>query len=144
MIKKFIWLLACALALMIGQTSYACPAENNPAKHCHCNEIKSSMNQLNLTSEQKVKIKAIKAQTRASSKVNREQLKNLRQQINILAKAEKIDEAKLDNLINQRSKIKSAQLKNHILMRHQIYTLLTDKQKQQYQEMMKQREQKHV
>ncbi|WP_298622121.1 Spy/CpxP family protein refolding chaperone [uncultured Legionella sp.] len=143
MIKKFIWLSVCALALIIGQPSFACPAEKNPTKHCHCNDIKSSANQLNLSDEQKAKIKTIKSQARVSFKANRDKLKALRQQINTLARAEKIDEAKLDNLISQISKIKSAQLKNHILMRHQIYTLLTDKQKQQYQEIMKQHEQKH-
>lgn len=143
MIKKFIWFTACALALMIGQTSYACPAETNPSKHCYCNDIKKSANQLNLTKEQKIKIKAIKTQTRTGAKANYAQLKVLRQQINSFTTTEKIDEAKLDNLINQRSKIKNALLKNHIMMRHQIYILLTDKQKQQYQEMMNQHQHKH-
>ncbi len=138
MIKKFIWLSACALALTIGQPSFACPAEKNPAKHCHCNASKNPVNKLSLTDEQKAKIKVLKTQARANLKANYKQLKELRQQMNTLAQAEKIDEAKLDNLINQRSKIKNAMLKNRILTQQQIYTLLTDKQKLQYQELMKQ------
>ncbi|MBL7478946.1 Spy/CpxP family protein refolding chaperone [Legionella bononiensis] len=144
MSKKLIWLSVITLALIIGQPSYACPAEKNPSKSCHCNDSKKISQNLNLTHDQKAKIKAIRVQAKTQLKSSYKQLKVIRAQINDLIKAEKIDEAKLDNLINQRSKIKGAMLKSHILMRHQIYSLLTAQQKQQYQEIKNMHEHHHA
>lgn len=143
MSKKLIWLPAFALALLFGQPSYACPAEKNPSIHCHCNDSTISSSKLNLTDAQKVKIKNLKIQARTNLKANHKQLKVFNQQINALILVEKLDEAKLDNLINQKNKIQGVILKNRIMLKQQIYSLLTDKQKQQYQQMMKQKEQKH-
>ncbi|KTD51102.1 Spy/CpxP family protein refolding chaperone [Legionella quateirensis] len=144
MSKKLIWLSVMTLALIIGQPSYACPAEKNPSKPCHCNDSNKISQNLNLTPDQKAKIKAIRVQAKTQLKSNYKQLKLIRALINDLIKAEKIDEAKLDTLINQRSKIKGALLKSHILMRHQIYTLLTAQQKQQYQEIKNKHEHHHA
>ncbi|RUR15060.1 periplasmic heavy metal sensor [Legionella sp. km535] len=144
MSKKLIWLSAITLALFIGQPSFACPAEKNPSQPCHCNDSKKTSQNLNLTQEQKAKIKAIRVQARTQLKTSHKQLKVIRDQIDALIKAEKIDEAKLDQLISQRSKIKDAMLKTHILMRHQIYSLLTPQQKQHYQEIKSAHEQHHA
>lgn len=141
MSKKIIWLSALVLSLIIGQTSIACSVSNS--KHCHCNGHKQLSNALKLTEEQKVKIKAIRVQTRNALKANYKQLKALRLQINALARTDKMDEAKLDALISQRNKIKTVMLKSHVMMKHQIYTLLTAQQKQQYQEMKKKQEARH-
>ena len=141
MIKKIIWLSTLILALTIGQQSIACSAENK-SKNCHCGEKKLS-NSLNLTDDQKLKIKALRIQSRNALKTNYQQLKALRNQINAMVKMDKIDEGKLDSLIAQRNKIKAVMMKSHIMMRHQICSLLTDKQKIQFNEMKKKREANH-
>lgn len=134
--KKFVWLSALVVSLIAGQPAIAC---KTTSKHCHCNEQKIASH-LNLTSEQKVKIKEIRAKSLAVFNANYKQLKALRAQIHDLAKAEKIDEAKLDSLIAQKNKIQGIMLKNHVLTQHQIYNLLDAKQKLQFQKMKKARE----
>ena len=138
--KKLIWLSAAAFALTMGQPGFASSTDNHQTKPCHCNDNKNPSNKLNLSDEQKVKIKAIRADAHKTLKANYQQSKALRSEINKLALEDKIDESKLDSLINQRNKLKTAMLKSHVLMKHQIYSLLTDKQKLQYKEMMKQKQ----
>lgn len=140
--KKLSWLVTIALALIFGQPSFASCDEDQ--KHCsaHHRFDKLAM-ELELTPEQKTKIKAYKDQSRASMKASYTQLKALRSQINELIKSDKIDDAKLDNLVAQVNKIKGAMLKNRIMMQHEMYSLLTEKQKVKYQELKKKWEDKH-
>lgn len=138
--KKFVWLSIVTLALIIGQPAVACSTEKCQSKHCHCDKHAKLSNHLNLTKEQKVKIKAIRIQARNNLKANYQQLKALRLQINALAQAEKVDEVKLDNLINQRNQVNGIMQKSHVLMQNQIYNLLTAQQKQKYIEFKKQQE----
>lgn len=130
--KKLIWLSALTLAFTMGQTSFACPADNAQAKQCHCNGHKSMTDKLSLTDDQKSKIKAIKTQARKSLKADHQQVKSLRSQINALVTTDKLDEKKLDDLINQLAKIKTAMLKSKTIMKNQIYNVLTVQQKAQY------------
>lgn len=141
MSKKLIG-LACALTLMLVQPGFACDQNNKPcdAAHHRFDKLEAA---LELTPEQKTKIKTYKKQTRASMKVNYAQLKALRSQISILVKSDKVDEAKLDSLIEQVNKIKGAMLKSRIMMQHEMYMLLTDKQKAKYQALKKIWEEKH-
>ncbi|KGP63459.1 hypothetical protein EP47_05560 [Legionella norrlandica] len=135
MSKKYIWLTAFAFLLTLGQPVFADTNDNNQSKPCLCRDFKKQFSKLNLTQEQKAKIKAIKTQARSITKANYKQLKVIKQQINALIMSEKIDEAKLDNLISQRNKITGAMLKNRIMMKNQIYNVLTNEQKLQYKNM---------
>ena len=138
MSKKYIWLPIFALVLMIGQSSFACPADNKQSASCYCHmSLNNLTKKLDLSNEQTVKIQAIKKQAHNTLKTNIHELKLFRTQINALIIADKMDNTQLDRLITQRIKIKSAMIKSRILMQHQIYTLLTDKQKSQYQDLMK-------
>lgn len=131
--KKLIWLSALTLALTIGQSSFACGTDKTQTTQCHCSGHKSMSGKLNLTDEQKGKIKAIKTAAHKSLKADHQQVILLRQQINTLVKTDKLDENKLDDLINQLAKIKSSMLKTKTIMKNQIYNVLTVQQKAQYQ-----------
>ncbi|MGL6028308.1 MAG: Spy/CpxP family protein refolding chaperone [Legionella sp.] len=140
---KFLWLPAIALSFMLGQPTQACPTEkaNTP---CHCSsKMKQLSDNLSLSDAQKIQVKTIRKQAHTRAKANYKELKNIKAQINALIKTNKIDEAKLDALIAQRSTLQAAMLKNHILMQHQIYGLLNDKQKAQFDALKKQQESKH-
>lgn len=140
--KKLIWLATFTLAFILGQPSFA--SCDKDQKHCSAHQRFDKLaTALELTPEQKEKIKTYKEQARASMKENHTQLKALRSQITVLVKSDKIDEAKLDDLVAQVNKIKGAMLKSRIMMQHELYTLLTDKQKAKYQELKQQWEDKH-
>lgn len=133
--KKSVWLSAVALSLMIGQVSFAA-TESSKSKPCTCHHNSQRLSEkLNLTAEQKAKIKAIRTQTHTQLKADKEQLKTLKLQMNALANNDKVDEAKLNSLIDQRNKIKGAMLKKEVMMQNQIYNTLTAQQKIQYKEL---------
>ncbi len=135
MSKKFIWLSVIALVLTLGQPSFACSGDS---KHCDAHQKFDKLAQdLNLTADQKAKISAFKEKARASFKANYAQLRALRSQVNTLVKADKIDEAKLDSLVEQINKIRGSMLKNRIMMQHEMYSLLSDKQKAKFLELKK-------
>ena len=134
MSKKLIWISAFTLALFLGQPSFA------QEKHQQLDKLAA---ELNLTSEQQAKVKALKEQGYADMKANLTQLKALRGQIGDLVKADKIDEAKLDSLVEQINKIRGSMLKSRILMQHQMYSLLTEQQKAKFLELKKKWDEKH-
>lgn len=141
MSKKLIWLSALVFAFVLGQPGFACD-KSNP--HCSMHQRFDKLAQeLQLTPEQKAKMKTYKEQARASMKANHAQLKALRGQINTLVKSDKIDEAKLNGLVEQVNKIRGNMLKNRIMMQHELYSILTDKQKAKYQELKQGWEKKH-
>lgn len=136
MSNKSICLAALALVFTLGQPVFANTISPTQSKPCHCHDHKKLLNQLNLTQEQKTKIKTIKMQAQKTIKENYRQLKAIKEQINALIANEKLDEAKLDSLINQRNKIAGAMLKNRVMMKNQIYNQLTNEQKSQYKKNM--------
>jgi len=138
--NKLAWIPALALGFIIAQPGFAdSTATQQPAKNCGgtLHGYKELSGKLNLTDEQKVKIKALKDQLMTNSKASYQQLKALRQQMGMLAGSDTVDEAKLDALISQRNQIKATLIKNRVMMQHQIYTMLTDQQKAQYMAMKK-------
>ena len=135
MSKKFIWLSAITLILSLVQPSFACTGND---KHCNTHHRFDKLaKELNLTTDQKAKIKAYREQVRAHLKSNYAQLRSLREQINNLVKADTIDEAKLDSLIEQVNKIRGSMLKRKVMMQHEMYTLLNEKQKAKFLELKK-------
>jgi Spy/CpxP family protein refolding chaperone len=142
MSKKLIWLTTLACTLILGQPSFAeCDGHQ---KHCQAHERFDKLaTELELTPAQKEKIKAYKEQSRSAMKADYHQLKALRSQINELVKSDKMDETKLDALVTQVNKIKGDMLKQRIMIQHQMYSLLTEKQKIKYLELRKKWETKH-
>ena len=133
--KKSVWLSAVALSLMMGQVSYAA-TESSKSRPCTCHHNSQRLSEkLNLTTEQKAKIKTIRTQTYNQLKADEEQLKALKLQMTALANNDKVDEDKLNNLINQRNKIKGVMIKKEVMMENQIYNTLTAQQKIQFKEL---------
>ncbi|HHF7391065.1 TPA: Spy/CpxP family protein refolding chaperone [Legionella anisa] len=133
MSKKLFWFSTIALVLIFGQPSFACIGGS---KNCDSHHRFDRLAQeLNLNADQKAKLKAYREKARASLKENYAQLRLLRNQINSLIKAEKLDEAKLDVLVEKVNKIRGSILKTRIIIQHQMLTLLNDKQKAKFLEL---------
>lgn len=92
---------------------------------------------LKLDAGQQEKIQAIKDQLKTSTKANGEKLGALRGQINELIQSDKMDQAKLDGLVQQKIDLVSSMIRAETLSMHQIYGVLTAEQRTQYQQIMK-------
>ncbi|KTD41235.1 Spy/CpxP family protein refolding chaperone [Legionella parisiensis] len=131
--KKFILLSIIVLGLLLGQPSFACIGDS---KQCNPHRRFDRLAQeLNLNADQKAKLKAYREKARSSLKENYAQLRLLRNQINSLLKAEKIDETKLDALVEKVNRIKGSMLKTRIIIQHQMFALLNDRQKAKFLEL---------
>ncbi|MCE0723846.1 MULTISPECIES: Spy/CpxP family protein refolding chaperone [Legionella] len=131
--KKFILLSTIVLALIFGQPSFACIGDSKQCNSHH--QFDRLAKELNLNADQKAKLKAYREKARASLKEDYAQLRLLRSQINSLVKNEKIDEAKLDALIEKVNKIRGSMLKTRIMIQHQMFTLLNNQQKAKFLEL---------
>lgn len=134
--KGIIWLSAAAFTLSVSTTGvFAMPADET--KKCPKYEAKKRMfEKLNLTEQQKSQIEAIKNQYKEGMKAQFEEAKKLRKQMKDLVKADRVDENQLNQLVNQKKEIMGALLKSKIRMKNQIYHVLNEEQRKQYQEMM--------
>lgn len=133
--KKLISLVAITLIITFGQSSFACSGDS---KHCNTHHRSDKLaKELNLTPEQEAKLQTYKEKAQANFKTNYAQLRTLRTQINSLIESDKIDEAKLDSLIDQINKIRGSMLKNKIMMQHQMFTILDAKQKAKFLKLKK-------
>ena len=93
--------------------------------------FKHMYEKLNLTDDQKTKMHAIKSQSTSNMKENMEQLKSMHGQMMSLIHSNDMDKTKLDNLVDNMTKIKAGMMKNYAMMRNQMYNILDDKQKTQ-------------
>lgn len=118
-------------------------ADSHGSMPCSSKERMQHMIQmLQLTPEQQQKIKAIKDKNMTTIRESWKQIKELRSQIKGMITTNKVDETALDKLIQQKSALMSTLTKTKIMTKNEIYNLLTDQQKQQYQEMMQKWEEK--
>lgn len=142
--KKMMWIAAFAISLIFGQAAFADTHVEKSGKTCGCwgERFKQMVDTLKLDDSQQAKIKAIKEQAKASEKSNWEQMKALRVQIDQLVQSDNVDQAKLDGLINQKKELFGSMMKTKIMAKHQIYGVLNAQQKKQYQQMVKQWEEK--
>lgn len=130
-----LWISSLAFALLFSQSVIAMHQDSN----CHCRGPMMKMmmieNKLNLTQEQKDKLKSFRVQNQAQLQGSREKMKTLRNEMHELVKSDKIDEAKLDSLIAQKKELMGELMKNKVMMHHQLYSILNDSQKQQLEAM---------
>jgi len=134
--KKIISSTVLAFFLSFNQAAFAMTSTTDSNKQCSCGErFKNMMASLNLTPEQKDKIKAIKAQARQALKGKVKEMRSIRMQINTIVRSDTVDETKLDALINQKKDMIGNFMKHRAMVKHQIYMLLNDKQKAQLQQM---------
>ncbi len=141
--KKIMFLPALALSMIFSHSTFA-DEDMLKDKQCPCIKIQKMKQELNLTPEQHDKIKAFKEKLKDDKKAKKEQLMSINKQVRELVKEDKLDEAKLDQLINQKTEIMASMMKNNIKLKHEIYGVLDSKQKKQFSAIMEQWEKKHM
>lgn len=130
--KKILTLSAVLLAFFMN-TAFA----NLGGGGCGC--MAQMMQDLNLTADQQQKINQIRDQTKSQMQSQKDQMRALKGQINDLIKSEKIDEAKLDSLVNQKKDLMASMMKAKIKMKNQIYNVLDAQQKTKFAAMLDQK-----
>lgn len=138
--KKIISLLALLFSLTFTQIAFADKDATNASCGCKNNIYKK----LELTPEQQTQIKAIREQANIIKIAKQKEMLSVNNQIQELIKADKLDEAKLDSLLNQKKELMASMIKNKVIVKHQIYNIFTAPQKEKYNEMMKAWEQKRL
>lgn len=116
-----------------AQTSPAAASQSCPCEHKGHKLIAS----LQLTDDQQTKIRAIKDATKNASKAWWQQMAAITTQINAITTSDKVDEAKLDELIKQKTDLFSKIMKARVVSKNQIYHVLNAQQQQQFAEMLK-------
>ncbi|WP_010653781.1 Spy/CpxP family protein refolding chaperone [Fluoribacter dumoffii] len=133
--NKILLLPTLILAVILVQPSSACVGDINQCKLQH--QFDRLAQELNLSANQKAKIRAYKEQSDASFKDNYAQLRLLGSEMSALTQADILDQKMLDSLIEKVNIIRGSMLKNKIIMQHHIYALLDEKQKIQFIEFKK-------
>ena len=138
--KKLVCLSALALSLSMSQATFAC----DKMSHFGSDRMEKMTEKLDLTADQKAKIKTIREQAHQANLSKYEQLHKLHAQMNDLLSASTVDESKLDDMINQEKDLLGAVIKTHAMERHDISNVLTDQQKTKFKAMLQQWEEKHL
>ncbi len=125
MFNKLLVLPTLVLTLATSQIALARGGE-------FANCMKNTYKNLNLTPEQQTKIKTMKDQMMAGLKDKEVQMKAMHDEVKTLIQADTLDESKLDALVNQKKDVIGTMMKSKIMMRHEVYHLLTPKQKEQF------------
>ncbi len=123
--KGIMWISSMALAMFISQPVLA---DMHPKCPCYKDMKEKMMKKLELTDEQKTKLEDVKKQYKDQLKAKHDEMKDLRQQMKDLAKADKLDEAKLDQLISQKKELVGSMTKLKVQMKHAAYGILTPEQ----------------
>jgi len=152
MMKKMLLVSAAILSLSVAQTTIANTttvttnktSTTKSASHCGCAHMKAMVRKLNLSAAQQTKINAIKKQAKNSLHTNYQEMKSIHNQIDALIKTDKLNEAQLNSLINQKKDVMASLLKTRTVMKHQIYNTLNAAQKVKYSAMMNQPAHKHA
>ncbi len=97
---------------------------------CVCN--KELFSYLHLTDKQLNKIKSIQNQSYAMIAAKQSQLLLVRDRIELVIQQNIVDERALDKIINEKKEILGTIMKHRALVRHEIYSLLSDAQRLQY------------
>jgi protein CpxP len=130
--KKFLWIVAVAMSLALGQTAFA-DSDNDGCG----SGMKKMVEVLDLTKEQKEKVMPMLDQLKMTIKGDWAKIKDLRQQINAQVESDKMDQATLDGLLAQKEKIMTDMMKAKVMTKHQMFMMITPEQKVKYSAMMK-------
>lgn len=137
MFKKFISICALALSVFVFISPVA-----QAGDHCGCmsmnlgHKMHEAMEKLNLTAEQKDKIKAIKEKAHEAMKSKHEEMHNLMMMINASYKDGSMNEAKVDEYANKKMHIIGAVIKTRMMERLEISKILTPEQKEKLSQMI--------
>ena len=139
MINKILWLPILVLSLSFSQATFA-----NSERHSQHVCMHNIFEELNLTPDQKAKMKVIKHHAKAPLKVKWQEKKAVDKQLKAMVHAKNVDEAKLNTLINQKKEIIGSIVKIKFMVGHQVYNLLDAKQKEMFKAKMSKCEAKRL
>ena len=134
--KNIVWLSTIIFCCACGQNIFADGTNIKTTQPCSCTCNKPSVKELHLSAEQETKIKAIREQASVVKAMNMKAMLTIHNQIEKLIRIGKLDDIKLDVLLDQKKDIMATMIKNRILVKHEIYSVLTPQQKTQYDGMM--------
>ena len=137
--KKILGLSAIALSMALSHATYADPERT---QHFSGEQFEKIAEQLNLNADQKEKIKVLREKAEAAIHPKVEELHSLRIQTNDLLSGATLDEAKLDNVINEEKEAIGSILKIRAMERYDISNVLTAQQKTTFTGMIQQWEKK--
>ena len=133
-------LIACSFVL--SPFSFAKSHSKPTSTPCGGAEVKMLVEKLALDTKQQANVCDIKSQLRANMQSNWENLRTVHMQINQEVMSDKMNETKLDVLIDAKVQLFTAMMKARAMSDHQIYTSLNAEQKTKFQAMIKQQEEK--
>jgi len=131
--SKLLTLSAC-VALMLSTTTYAnetIEVESNSKYSHHMqkkHKVKGDMKRLNLTDEQKVKIKEIKNNAKNENEALRIQMNEFKQKETVLLQAEIFNESSYIALLDEYQSVRSQLTLNRAKNKHEIRQLLSEEQ----------------
>lgn len=142
--RKIVSLLVLVASIALSQITFA---DSNTTKSdtkssCPCKN--KFYKKLDLTPEQQTQINAIREQANVLRAAKQKEMQALDNQIQDVSRADQLDEAKLDALLNLKKEIMASLIKSKIMVKHQVYNVLTAQQKEKYNEMMKDLESKRL
>ncbi|MBA4696169.1 MAG: Spy/CpxP family protein refolding chaperone [Legionella sp.] len=111
--------------------------DHHQMHHCLFH-MKKMMHELNLDKAQQDKIKSIKDELKVSQKSNWDQMRGLHKQVHEIIQSNTLDNAKLDQVVDQKKELLGRMMKAHITAKQQMYNVLNDKQKAKLNQMMQQ------
>lgn len=134
MIKKLVHPFAIALAFLLFQSPAAL------ANHCGCmhgHMMHGMIEKLDLTKEQKDKIKDIMDKSRSAVKNKRDEMHDIRMSINEAYANDSMTKDKIDEFVKKEEKIVGAMLKMRMMDRLEISKVLTKEQREKLNVMAK-------
>lgn len=135
MFNKLLWVVTFSLSLLISQVSFA---DSHDCKK----GLSHIVDSLNLTSDQKAKVKPILEQLKSSVNTSASQMKSLRDELNQQIHSANMDESVTNGLIDKKVKLIGDVIKAKATAAHQVYVILDDKQKAQAMSLVKEMEAK--
>lgn len=119
-----------------------------PASHeCNCcvgENMKEIIQSLKLDESQKAKIQALKDQMKENMQGDWQQMESISDQLHTLAQSTKIDEAQLNQLVDQKVAFIAKKIKAKIMAKNAIYNMLNDQQKTEFQALMRKWQEKRA
>ncbi|MDP3706431.1 MAG: Spy/CpxP family protein refolding chaperone [Legionellaceae bacterium] len=142
---KFMSLSALALSLSLCQSSVAFAHHEDHERCFDAGGMKmhKMIENLDLTAEQKDKIKSISDKAHEVGKAKRDELHAIHMQVNDVFDSHSMNETKIDGFVSQEQQIIGAMIKLKMMERLDICNVLTDEQRAKMADMMKKWEEKH-
>ena len=142
---KCMSLSALALSLSLCQTSAAFASDHDRMKCLDGGgkKIHKLIDKLDLTSDQKAKIKDIAEKAKTVEMSKQDELRAIHMQVNDAFQSNSVNETKIDGFVSQEQQVIGAMIKVRMMERLDISNVLTDEQKTKLSDMMKKWKEKH-